>query len=122
ITDTNGAKATINISDTVKTVGDVIDAITDAGLALQVRINDAGDGMVLIDTGHGEGTLTVTELGGTTAQSLRLTNAVETVDVGGTPTQQINASMTFTVDVSATDTLEDVAASINALDAGIRAA
>jgi flagellar hook-associated protein 2 len=121
ITDTNGVKKTISINDSVKTVGDVIDAIKDQGLALDVRINDAGDGITLIDTAHGSGTLTVAELGGTTAKSLRLTNAVATADIGGQPTQVIDGSTTFDIAFSATDTLEDIVKKVNNLDVGVSA-
>jgi flagellar hook-associated protein 2 len=121
ITDTNGAKGTVNITDSVKTVGEAIEAIKDLGLALDVRINDAGDGIALIDTAHGSGTLTVAEQGGTTARSLRLTNAVATVDVNGQPTQVIDGSTTFDIDFNATDTLEDIVKKVNNLDVGVRA-
>lgn len=121
ITDTTGAKGTVSVHDQVKTIGDLLDAIGDLGLAVEAKVNDSGDGITLIDTAHGSGTLTVAELGSTTAQSLRLTNPVQTVDVGGEPTQVIDASTTVTIDISATDTLEDIAEQINSLNVGVRA-
>jgi flagellar hook-associated protein 2 len=122
IIDTNGNQATVIIGDNVKTVGDALDAIKDAGLAISARINDTGDGILLYDTAHGSSTLTVQEIGGTTAKSLRLTGAVQTVDIEGTPTQVVDASFNNTIDISATDTLEDVAQKINDLGAGVSAA
>lgn len=121
ITDTLGAKATVNINDSVKTVGDAIHAINSLGLAIQAKINEAGDGITIVDTAHGGGTLTVAELGGTTAKGLRLTNAVQTVSISGQPTQVIDGSTTINVDISATDTLEDIAKKVNDLGVGVRA-
>lgn len=121
ITDTNGAKATVTINDTVTTVGDVIEAINDLDLAVDARINDTGDGIVLVDTAHGSGTLSVAEKGGTTARSLRLTNTVATVDIGGQPTQVIDGSTTFDIEFNATDTLEDIVKKVNDLGVGVQA-
>jgi flagellar hook-associated protein 2 len=121
ITDTNGAKGTVIVNDNVKTIGDVIDAIGDLGLALEARVNDAGDGIVLIDTAQGSGTIGVAELSGTTAKSLRLTNPVQTVDINGQPTKIIDASTTVEIEITVTDTLTDIAKKINDLGVGVRA-
>ncbi len=83
-------------SGTFETVGDVIDAINQAGIEVVARINDAGDGMLLVDTAAGPSTLRVTEGSSRTAADLHLLGDEETIDIGGTPTKVIDGSTTYT--------------------------
>jgi len=105
------------------TVGDVIDrinALTNVGV--EARINDRGDGIVLIDTADGAGKLKVTEVGNhTAAKDLRILGSSTTVTIAGNPTEVIDGSSTATVTIAADDTLADVAEKINALDRGVTA-
>lgn len=113
----------LNPTDAVAvTVGDVIDRINALSIGVEARINDEGDGIVLIDTAGGSDQLTVSEVGsGTTAADLRIEgNSVE-VDINGTPTQVINGTAKTTVTIGAEDTLVDLAAAINDLAAGVSA-
>lgn len=121
ITDTNGLTRTLSLTTEHSTMGDVIDEINHLGLSLTARINDAGDGIVLVDTAHGGGDLKVTPGSGTTASDLHLTGDVETVDINGTPTQVINASTTYTIAIEADDSLEDLIEKVNALGGGVQA-
>lgn len=125
ITDSKGkvGSASLKLAG-AKTVGDVLDAINALTIGVTARINDAGDGIALVDTAGGSGTLTVAEGGSSTktAANLRLLGQATTVDVGGTPTQIINGSTTNRVEITGTDTLVDLVAKLNALGGGVTAA
>lgn len=103
ITDSKGVTRTANMKSSglePKTVGDVIDAINLLTNGVEARINDAGDGIVLIDTAGGTGTLGVTDLSGDIAKSLNLTRASAKTDVNGTERQVINGTNSHTIDLS----------------------
>lgn len=123
ITDSTGRTSGVNLRTSgAETVGDVLDLINGLGLAVQARINDTGDGILLVDTGGGAGTMTVKESGsGTTAADLKLLGSATVVDLGGTPTQVIDGSTTVTVTIGSGDTLQDVVDKINGLDMGVTA-
>ncbi|MEX0613505.1 MAG: flagellar filament capping protein FliD, partial [Pirellulales bacterium] len=126
ITGTNGIEGAVDldkVDDVATTIGDVLDrinALTNVGV--EARINDNGDGIVLIDTAGGTQTLKVAEVGnGTTARDLRIFGEAVEVDIEGTPTQVIDGTATVTVTIEAEDTLEDLVETINALDEGVTA-
>jgi flagellar hook-associated protein 2 len=115
IKNSNGQSGGINLSQlNATTIGDVITAINGLGIGVEAKINDAGDGIALIDTAGGAGSLTVTDVGnGKSAADLHLlTNA--------TPTT-IDGSTTAKVTLNATDTLQDLVTKLNALNAGVNA-
>jgi flagellar hook-associated protein 2 len=92
----------------------VIDVINGLSVGVEAKINDAGDGIVLVDTAGGTGTLTVVDVGsGTAARDLHLAGTAEDGQIDGTTT--------FTVAIDAEDTLDDLIAKINGLNAGVTA-
>jgi flagellar hook-associated protein 2 len=120
--DTDGGSATLNLgSGNIETIGDVIDEINRLGLAIDARINDSGDGILLVDTGSGTSTLKVTEGNSTAARDLHLLGEAQTIDIGGTPTKVIDGTTTLTIELSDTDTLQTLSEKINALNAGVSA-
>ncbi len=119
-TDNTGRSATLNIDGNTKTIGEVIDKIDQLGLALDARINEAGDGIVIVDKAGGGTTFKIEEGNGTVARDLRLLGEKTTIDINGTPTQVIDASTTFKLTLSATDTLQDLSLKINALNTRAR--
>lgn len=123
ITDTKGLSATVNLSTAeAKTIGDVIDAINATAIGVEARINDAGDGLVLIDTAGGSGKLKVADVGiGTAAADLRIAGESTTQIINGTPTETVDGSTTLTVALDADDTLTDLVDKINALGIGAKA-
>ena len=103
ITDTKGITKTADLNTSglePETVGDVIDAINALSNGVEARINDAGDGVILVDTAGGTGTLGVTDSSGDIGKSLNLTRASKTIDVNGTPTKVIDGSNSYTIDLS----------------------
>lgn len=124
ITDTTGKTSGVNLATSeAETVGDVIDLLNGTGLALEARVNDTGDGIMLVDTAGGEGTLEITEAGssGTTAADLKLLGDTTTVDIDGTPTQVIDGAMSEEITLDANDTFQDLVDQINELDMGVEA-
>jgi flagellar hook-associated protein 2 len=118
ITNSAGATAIINVTSAVKTIGDVIDRINAAGINVTARLNDTGDGFVLVDDSGGSGTLKVQDIGGAPAAALRLTGAATT---GSDGKQRINSRLAAVVQISATDTLMSVSAKINSAGGSVKA-
>ncbi len=121
ITDTAGHSSKVNVGSTVKTIGDLIQAIENSGLAVQASVNSTGDGVLIADTAHGSGTLQVQEGSSTTASDLHILGAATTTTIAGLPTQVVNGATTFHVALSASDTLQTLINKINNLNAGVAA-
>src|SRR5262249_55745177 len=89
ITDSSGVKRTIDHdtpANKATTVGDVISRITSAAIGVEARINDTGDGILLVDTADGPGKLKVEDASGTVAADLNLAGESVVVEVNGTET------------------------------------
>lgn len=127
IVDSNGNTSSFDFNksgEEPKTIGDIIDAInqatseaqantslpTDKQFNVTARINDTGDGIVLVDNAEGDGTLSVENVNGTLADDLNLTRTAETVDVDGTDRQVIDGTSSFSVDLT---NLEETSSSIS---------
>jgi flagellar hook-associated protein 2 len=121
ITDNAGNTKTLTIDSTTKTIGDVLTAIDQLGLALEARVNDAGDGILLIDNTAGGTLFKVTEGTGTSARDLSLLAKAKTVTLNGTQNQVIDGSSTYRIEISETDTLEDIASRVGELTTRVRA-
>ncbi len=124
ITDTAGVKRTIDLDpkdNHAKTVGDVIDRINSANIGVEAKINDSGDGIILIDTAGGAGKITVADASGTVGTDLNLVGTSTAVEINGTPKQVIDGSTINELEIDADDTLADVVSKINAMNAGVTA-
>jgi flagellar hook-associated protein 2 len=123
ITDSAGQNGAVNLKVLApETIGDVIDAINALSIGVEARINDAGDGIALIDTAGGSGTLTVGDVGsGRSAADLKIVGNGEATIIGGQPAQIIDGSTTITIDLEADETLDDLVEKINAADGGATA-
>ncbi len=107
ITDTNGEQVSVDLNTSgseAKTIGDVIDAINAADVEVEARINDTGDGILVLDTGFGSETLTIENVNGSLATDLNLTRASETIDVDSVDTQAIDGRNSFNIDLSDLET------------------
>ncbi|MGA2034514.1 MAG: flagellar filament capping protein FliD [Thermoguttaceae bacterium] len=121
ITDSSGASATLNVTSAMQTVGDVLDAINRLPLGVRAELNATGDGILLEDTAGGKGALTVTEGSSTTAHDLHLLGAATTQTIDNAQHQVIDGSVTQSITLASTDSLQDLATKINALNAGVTA-
>ena len=112
IRDSAGNEASITLSSAVETIGDVMQRINAAsGIQVTAALNETGDGFVLIDEAGGAGTLTVEELGGTTAADLRILGEGTT---GSSGQQEITSRRAAVIEVESGDTLEDVVEKLSA--------
>ena len=113
ITDGAGNVGIITISAKVQTIGDVIDRINaNSTINIKAQLNKTGDGFELIDESGGTGKIKVEELnGGTTAKDLRILGESK---VNGSGQQAIISRNAIVVDVTSTDTLENVVTKIKA--------
>ena len=107
ITDKSGDVVAIDLNATgneAKTIGDVIDAINNqnanGNTDVVARINDTGDGILLIDTGNTSGTLLVEDVNGDLGEKLGLTRAATTLNIEGTDRQVIDGTNSFSVDLT----------------------
>ncbi|MBX7074393.1 MAG: flagellar filament capping protein FliD [Pirellulales bacterium] len=120
---TASAQGSIDLAQgNINTVGDLIRAIDALQIGVDAQVNEAGDGIELIDTIGAGGTLRVEEGSSTAARELGLLNAATTREINGEDRQVIDASTTYSIDIAATDTLTDLAGKINNLGVGISAA
>ncbi|RMF81865.1 MAG: hypothetical protein D6744_06655, partial [Planctomycetota bacterium] len=94
-----------------ETIGDVIERINAAKLpgdidsGVTARINDTGDGIVLTDAAGGAGSLVVEDEDGTAAADLHL--------AGSSEAGVLDGSFELNLEVSASDTLDELVARIN---------
>lgn len=119
IVDSNGMSYTINISDTLKTIGDVAQAIqTGTNGKVTVELNSTGDGFVLVDQAGGAGQLQVKEIGGNTAKDLRILGSGTT---GLDGKSRVTSRLATVIDVTASDTLNTLRDKLNTAKAGLSA-
>jgi flagellar hook-associated protein 2 len=117
IVDSTGAGHFVTLDSTAKNLGDVIDRINTAtGGAVQARLNETGDGLLLVDQAAGTGQIQVTDVSGNTAADLRLSGTGTT---GLDGKSRISARQTVTVSVAATDTLQGLSGKIAAANASV---
>ena len=119
ITDSTGAAATVTVDTNTKSLGDVIDRINAAGIGVQARLNDTGDGLLLADTAAGSGSLTVANIGSATAASDLKIAGTGVLGNGGN--LQISGRQATVVSFAADASLGDIAAQLTAAGAGLSA-
>ena len=119
ITDSAGNQESIAISSSSTSIGDVLQRINAASIAqVTARLNDTGDGFVIEDNAGGGGTLTIEEVGSTTAADLRI---LGTGVVGTGGNQEISAQDQAVVTIEADDTLDTLVTKINEAKIGVSA-
>lgn len=123
ITDSAGAAAAINLASlNAKTIGEVIDAINALTIGVEAKLNDAGDGIALVNTAGGGGRLQVSEVGtGKAAADLRILGVAKDVTINNQTTQVIDGSTTYRIVLDADDTLNDLASRLNAANGNFSA-
>lgn len=115
ITNAAGGQKSVTVTPNTKTVGDLLELVNANTIGVQARLNDEGDGILIVDTSTGSGSLTISEnQSGNSAKDLGI------LGTGVSKTEpnrrEINGSQTFRLQVGASDTVSDVVKKIN--DAG----
>ena len=115
ITDSAGVVGAVNLKvEGITTVGGVMDAINALSTGVTASLNDAGDGIVLVDTAAGSSTLEVIDTGvGTAAADLGIAGTAEVQLVAGASVSAIVGTQAAEIELEATDTLASLAAKIS---------
>lgn len=119
IKNSQGVSSAVNLSVLgAKTIGDVLDAVNSLGIGVQASLNDEGNGIRLVDTTNGTGPFTITDVGNGKAASQ--------LGIAGTGTDQngnltLEGSQRSSIQITATDTLDDLITKINEAGANVRA-
>ena len=113
ITNSAGLQKTVNLSTSnAKNVGEVIKAINSSEIGVQARLNDGGDGILLVDSSAGTGTLVVADTNNGNA-ALDLGIRGNGTSFTGPARKEINGSQTFRLSLTGTETLSEVAEKLN---------
>lgn len=113
--DSDGLTAEVDLTQGETTLAQVIDEINSRPTSITATINATGDGITLTDGGSGTVAMRVTEAGSSTAKDLGILQ--EDTDADGV----ITGSFERTVEIEATDTLEDIVEKINEAGVGVAA-
>jgi flagellar capping protein FliD len=115
----NGQSKTVNVSDSIKTVGDLIIQIgTDNGI--RARINDAGNGIIVEKDPAFTGSdqkITITDTVGAVAKGLNIAGSASATGASNF----IDGSFREVVTLTAGDTLDQVVQKLNSANAGVSA-
>ncbi|QDV23681.1 flagellar filament capping protein FliD [Aureliella helgolandensis] len=117
ITDSAGKSVSLNLSTRQpETIGNVIDEINKLGIGVEARLNETGDGLLLLDTANGSGSLTVSDVGNSSsAKTLGIAGTSSALTVGGTAAVGIDGAQTIRIKTDSETTLANLAEQINAL-------
>jgi flagellar hook-associated protein 2 len=115
VTDSNGNIGAVNLTvQNITTAGDLIDAINDLGIGVSASLNDAGDGIVVVDTGGGAQTLQIEDSGsGTAAADLGIAGTATNTTVAGQSVSALVGTQAGVITIEATDTLETLVTKLN---------
>ncbi len=117
LTDSAGVRSALNLN-TLKptTIGEVVDAINALSIGIEARFNEAGDGLLLVDTAGGEGTLSVADVGsGKAARQLGIAGSGTTKTIDDVSTQVLDGSRTIRIETTAETTVAELTEKFNAL-------
>lgn len=100
-------------------MGDIIDGINSLGLGITASVNEAGDGIVLIDSTGGSQKMTVEDVGtGSAATQLRIAGTAAAIDHFDATVSGINGSRNLEITTTSQTTLSDLVQQINDLSGG----
>ena len=111
IIDSSGASSTVDLSQGENTIQEVLSEINSRPVAVNARINDNGDGILIEDTGPGTSPLEIREAGSTTARDLGILGVAEN------PGDDINGSFEKTFNIGSVISLTGATA-LSALNGG----
>ncbi|SMP38956.1 flagellar hook-associated protein 2 [Neorhodopirellula lusitana] len=107
IRDSSGGTGAINITaDEIETVGDLIDKINGLSIDVTASLNEAGDGIQIVDNASGSLSLKITDTGtGQVAENLGI--------AGSSIEGSLSGSDALTIEIEADDTLESIVEKLN---------
>lgn len=123
LTDSAGRESAVNLSQLKPdTVGDVLDAINKLSIGVEAKINETGDGILIVDTAGGASQLKVVDVGSSTAaKQLGIAGTSKELSVDGETVQGLDGSQSIRIATTATTTVTQLAEQINALGDSVSA-
>ncbi len=117
IRDSAGAVGAVNLAvEGATTVGELIEVINNLGIGVRAQLNDAGDGISVVDTAGGTETMIIEDTGsGTTAEKLGIAGRARRQVVGDSEVMAMVGTQAARIEVDETDTLDSLAGKINRL-------
>ncbi len=115
ITDSAGAVTSVNITDSQKTLEDVLRLINASSETLEATINENGDGILITDSAGGDSAITIEDTDGFAAKDLHIAGEAKTGE------NFIDGSFEVRIEIDADDTLDDVVAKIGEAGADVSA-
>ncbi len=104
----------ISIPSKPTTVGDILRTINNSSIGVEAKLNETGDGIVIIDTAGGAADMKIEDSnGGNAALDLGIRGTSKNVTVESVSRKQVEGSQTFRLELAATDKLSDVVKKIN---------
>ncbi|MFK8112162.1 MAG: flagellar filament capping protein FliD [Rubripirellula sp.] len=115
VTDSDGVVSAVNLTvDEIETVGDLVDAINALASDVTASLNEAGDGIQIVDNAGGAGTLEIADSGnGTTATDLGFAGTATDQNIGGNTVSALVGTQASVIDIAADDTLSSIVEKIN---------
>lgn len=122
--DTAGHEAIIDFSDSrIKTLGDVLTALSANVAHVEATINETGDGITIRDLAGGSGSLQVLEgVGSTAARDLGIFKSSESRLIEDEIVQVIDGSFVQEIAITSSDTLETLVDKLNVSGSKVNAA
>ena len=116
ITDSDGGVSAINTSTQgIATVGELVEAINSLSINVTASLNEAGDGIAIVDNAGGSGTLSIADTGNnTTAAELGIAGEATDQSIGGATVSALVGSQSDRIEIEATDSLASIVEKINA--------
>lgn len=124
IVDGQGGQGTVNLlQDKIVTLADVINEINTAGTNIRARINDTGDGLLLVDTSEntGDGLLAPTVIEGDDGTATDLGLLIAPAQQAADGTYYIDGSYEVKFEIGGGDSVEDLVTRVNDADMGVKA-
>lgn len=117
ITDASGIVTNLTVGSSIKTVEQLTDFLSNSPANITATLNSTGDGIQIVDDSGGTGSLIIEDVSGNVADNLNIEGTFEDEGSG------IVADGTYeiAVEFDANDTLDEIAAKINAAGVGMTA-
>ncbi len=122
-TDSAGKESALNLTQVApKTVGDVLKAINNLTVGVEARINETGDGILIVDTAGGAAQMKVADVGNSVAaRDLGIAGTAKDLTVDGDTVSGLDGSRTARIETTATTTVAQLTEKLNELEGSVSA-